>query len=220
MTPEQRERKLATQRECMRRQRERMTPEELEAARAVRREYMRRLRAEEPERARAAERRYDATHKEQRAYYAFCRHLANPEASNARKSAWRKANPERNREANREQMKRARSTPEGREAEARRARRKYIRSVKDKAALGQRIVAAATVVTPKGLPLDIRDTIIARLVEQVYSGHLPIRLTPDHGKAALADHRREVERFALQHTSLDAPVGYDGATLGQAAGIY
>lgn len=216
MTPEQRERKLATQRECMRRQRERMTPEELQAKRTANREYMRRLRVEDPERARAAERRYDETHKEQRAYYSFCRYRENPEASIARKAAWRKANPERNREMNREHLKRARSTPEGRETEARRARRKYIRSVKDKAALGRRIVAAAEAVA-RNVNAELRQDVISRLVEGVYSGRFPIRLAAEHRSEIVREHFRMFSKFDT--VSLDEVIGENGYTRGNALGV-
>lgn len=216
MTPEQRERKLATQRECMRRQRERMTPEELQAKRVANRDYMRRLRVEDPERARAAERRYDETHKEQRSYYSFCRHQENPEASNARKAAWRKANPERNRKMNREQLKRARSTPEGRETEARRARRKYIRSVKDEAALGKRIAAAAEAVA-RTISADLRQEVVGRLVEGAYVGRFPIRLKQQHAAEALREYFRQFSKFDT--VSLDEVIGENGFTRGNALGV-
>lgn len=220
MTSDQIERKRAKQRECMRRLRAQMTPEQLAAKREAGREYMRRTRIESPEVARAAERRYREAHREELAYRSFCRDENNRDAANRRKADWKKANPERHRQLNRESAKRCAARPENKAAERTRSRARYVQAVKDKAALGLRVTNAAQAVVPRNLPAHIRCGVLALLIERIYSGELPIRITAEHGKAALADYRRDVERFALQHVSLDAPVGQDGASFGQMVGVY
>lgn len=219
MNAEQRERRLATQRECMRRLRERMTPEQLEADRKIKREHARQVRIERPEVPRAAQQRYEASHREERAFKNFCRYHDNPKAVRERLDAWKKANPERAREIKRESAKRSAARSASRLAIIRSERRRHIRTVKDKDALGCRVVASAEAAVPLLLPDHVRTGVVAMLIERVYSGDLPIRITAAHGKIALADYRRDVENFSLQHVALDAPAGENGSSLGQLMGV-
>lgn len=220
MNAEQKERKRAKQRECMRRLRARMTPDEVEAKRQAGRDYMRQARIDNPEAARSAERRYREANREGIAYRDFCRHQENREVANKRKAEWEKANPEQRRRTKRASAKRCAARPENREASRKRSRVRSIRAARDKAALGLRVMEAAGAVVPRSLPDHVRSGVVAMLVERVYSGDLPTKLAVEHGKAAVADYRRDVERFTLQHASLDAPIGADGASLGQLTGVY
>lgn len=63
-------------------------------------------------------------------------------------------------------------------------------------------------VTPRALPRDIRDEIVARLFEAVYSGRFPRRVQPAHAKEVLTEHFRMFTKFGPE--SLDAPRFEDG----------
>jgi hypothetical protein len=212
MTPE---RKREQQRECMRRQRERMTPQELEAKRAAKRDFMRRWRAERPEEARAADRRYreahrdDETYREKASYRRFCSYHDDREGHLKRSAAWKKANPERCREQNREATKRHAAKPESKLSAAKKSRRWHIRRVKDKEALARRITAAIEKAVPCTLPQDVRGDVVSAMAAAVYSGELPIRVTGAHAKPFITDHFRMFTKFGPE--SLDAPRFDDGS---------
>lgn len=216
MTPEQIERKRAKQRECMRRLREGMTPDQLEAKRQTGREYMRRARIENPEAARAVERRYREAHREELAFRSFCRDRENPEAATQRKAVWRKANQERNRQINRESAKRCAARPENRIVSIQKARRRYVSQTKDKAALWKRIAAAAESAA-RTISAELRLEVISRLVEGVYIGRFPVQLKPQHAAEAQRDYFRQFSKFDT--VSLDEVIGENGFTRGHALGV-
>lgn len=185
-----------------------MTDEE---RRARQRENRKRWNAQNPDKVAAHKRRYNAKNAEDIAYYKACYAEENSERLAAKRREWLAANPDKVR-AQRQRLNRKGARPHN--------RRLTIALCKDKEALARRVVEKAEAAVARNLPEHVRSGVVALLVERVYSGLLPIRLTSEHGKAALADYRRDVERFALQHVSLDQPVGDDGATFGQVAGFY
>lgn len=218
MNADQLERKRAKQRECMRRLRAAMTPEQLDTKRAANREYMRITRVERPELARAAERRYRETNRDELAFRAFCRHQDNPDVANIRRSAWSRANPERQRQLRRASAKRCAARPENRAASQKKARLRHIRNCSDPATLALRIVAAADAAMAKVVSPQLRSEVRPMLIEAVYSGRFPIRIKPEHAQELLREHFRQFSKF--DSVSLDEVIGEDGFTRGAALGIY
>lgn len=95
-------------------------------------------------------------------------------------------------------------------------RRKHIANVKDKAALELRIVSAAESVAGN-VNAELRQEIISRLVEGVYSGRFPIRLTHEHRSAIVSEYFRQFSKFDT--VSLDEVIGENGFTRGNALGV-
>ena len=179
------------------RQRRDADPEKHKAA-------VQRWRKANPDKVREGVRAWRDANPEHWSFIGFMYRQRNPEKSAARREAYKANNPEKHR---RQQNGR----PSAKRARVRSNRRRAIVAIKDKAALGERIIARARGFLPKNLPAGIRDGAVSLVAEWVYSGKIAIRFTEAEATEALRAHRAAVEHFQLQHRSLDAPILDDGS---------
>lgn len=180
-----------------------MTTEE---QRAKQREYSRRYREANREKVRESNRIREkaarSTDPDRYAFHQFMYRQRHPERKAATRSAWIEQNPERHKENQRNAAWRKRSHKIS-------GRRGSIAKTKDKAALGERILANARAVIPSNVGDALRAELASMMAQRVYEGRYPIRLRPWHAKEVMTDHFRMFTNFGPE--SLDAPCFEDGA---------
>ncbi len=137
------------------------------------------------------------------AFQDFMKRQRTPDQCRARRAAYIAANPEKFREQQR-------NKPSAKRKRLRQGRLRTIARTKDKAALGERILANARAAIPSHISANLRAELAGMMAQRVYEGRYPIKLKPEHAKEVMTDHFREFSKFGP--VSLDAPRFDDGAS--------
>lgn len=173
-----------------------------EKARKSSADASRRCREAKPEEARAAARARYHANPDLAAFNKFMARQRHPGRETARKKAYAERHPEKHR-------KQRNNTPSAKRHRKEYARRRTIRETKDKAALGERIIANARAAIPANVGPELRAELAAMIAQRVYEGRYPIRVTTEQAKEVMTDHFRMFTKYGPE--SLDAPRFDDGS---------